>query len=131
MKFIFICVIIFYKIISSINLCSLYIYLQFFKYPQIIKKNSIDGKNNLKNSDKSATKFPLLICNGSTMEYPLLIYIISNRISATDNVTAWPNMLYIVRFGPPSPPMSRASTQVPLTVLFLVATHGPKTRTPC
>jgi hypothetical protein len=55
MKFIFICVIIFYKIISSINLCSLYIYLQFFKYPQIIKKKSIDEKNNLKNSDKSAT----------------------------------------------------------------------------
>jgi hypothetical protein len=48
-----------------------------------------------------------------------------------DRVTAWPNMLYIVRFGPPSPPNSRVSTQVPLTVLFLVATHGPKTRTTC
>jgi hypothetical protein len=43
-----------------------------------------------------------------------------------DCVTAWPNMLYIVRFGPSSPPNSRVSTQVPLTVLFLVATHDPK-----
>ena len=33
----------------------------------------------------------------------------------------------IVRFGPPSPPKSRASTQVPLTVLFLATTHDPKT----
>ena len=34
----------------------------------------------------------------------------------------------IVRFGPLSPPKSRASTLVPLTGLFLAATHGPKTR---
>ena len=32
-----------------------------------------------------------------------------------DPVTVWPNMLYIVRFGPPSPPNSRDSTQVPLS----------------
>jgi len=40
---------------------------------------------------------------------------------------------YVVycRFGPPSPPISRASTKVPLTVLFLAATYGPKTRTTC
>ena len=39
-----------------------------------------------------------------------------------------PHQQDIVRFGPPSPPMSRASTQVPLTGLFLAVTHGPKTR---
>ena len=39
-----------------------------------------------------------------------------------------PHQQDIVRFGPPSPPKSRASTQVPLTVLFVAATHGPKTR---
>jgi len=48
-----------------------------------------------------------------------------------DRVTAWPNVLYIVCFGPPSPSNSKVSTQVPLTVLFLVATHSPKTRTTC
>jgi hypothetical protein len=48
-----------------------------------------------------------------------------------DRVTAWPNVLYIVRFGPPSPSNSKVSTQVPLTVLFLVATHSPKTCTTC
>jgi hypothetical protein len=48
-----------------------------------------------------------------------------------DRVTAWPNMLYIVCFGPSSPPNSRVSTQVPLTVLFLVTTHDPKMRTTC
>jgi hypothetical protein len=38
-------------------------------------------KINLKNSDKSATKFSLLICNGSAMQYPLLI---SNGIFVAD-----------------------------------------------
>jgi hypothetical protein len=39
-----------------------------------------------------------------------------------------PHSQDIVRFGPSSPLKSRASTQVPLTVLFLAATHSPKTR---
>ena len=67
------------------------------KYPQIIKKNSINGKNNLKSScfkkivigqinNGSTTKFPLLFSNGSVTQYPLLIYTISNRISAMDNL---------------------------------------------
>ena len=39
-----------------------------------------------------------------------------------------PHYQDIVRFRPPSPTKSKASTQVPLAVLFLAATHDPKMR---
>jgi hypothetical protein len=69
------------------------------KYPQIIKKNSINGKNNLKSScfkkivigqinNGSTTKFPLLFSNGSVTQYPLLI---SNGISVADLYNQQPN----------------------------------------